>query len=101
MATPRSRAESCTCSTDEANTLVYSVNPPVDDPTAISDETQALAAQVVGMSEAAAKSAVEAADHTFRVVARDGEQFAVTDDYSTTRINVTIEGGKVTEATVG
>lgn len=85
----------------EANTLVYSVRPPVDDPSAISDETQALAEQVVGMSEATAKAAVEAADHTFRVVARDGEQFAVTEDYSTTRINVTIEDGKVTEATVG
>lgn len=85
----------------EANTLVYSVNPPVDDPTAISDETQALAARVVGMKEAAAKAAVEAADHTFRVVARDGGQFVVTEDYSTTRINVTIEKGKVTEATVG
>ncbi len=85
----------------ETNTLVYSVNPRVSDPTSISDETQALAAQVVGMSEAAAKAAVEAADHTFRVVARDGEQYAVTEDYSTTRINVTIEDGKVTEASVG
>lgn len=85
----------------EANTLVYSVNPPVDDPMAISDETQALAARVVGMQESAAKAAVEAAGHTFRVVARDGEHYAVTEDYSTTRINVTIEGGTVTEATVG
>jgi hypothetical protein len=81
--------------------LVYSVNPPVDDPTAISDETRALAASVVGISEASAKRTVEKANHTFRVVERDGEQFVVTEDYSTTRINVTVHNGKVTEATVG
>ncbi len=85
----------------QANTLVYSVDPPADDPLVISEETQALAQEVVGLSEAPAKATVEAAGHTFRVVARDGESLAVTDDYSTTRINVTVENGTVTEATVG
>jgi heat shock protein HslJ len=85
----------------EANTLVYSVNPPVEDPMAISDATQALAVEVVGMTEAKAQSTIEGAGHTFRVGARDGEQFALTEDYSTTRITVTVEDGTVTEAVIG
>jgi hypothetical protein len=35
------------------------------------------------------------------VVARDGESYPVTEDYSPTRIDVTIEDGTVTEATIG
>jgi heat shock protein HslJ len=86
---------------DQANVLVYSVNPPVDDPMAITDATAALAAEVVGMTEAEAQAAVEAADHVFRVGARDGEQFALTEDYVVTRITVTVQDGAVTEATIG
>jgi hypothetical protein len=85
----------------QANTLVYSVNPPVEDPTAIADGTQALAAEVVGMTEAKAQAAVEAADHIFRVGARDGEQFALTEDYVVTRITVTVQDDTVTEAVIG
>jgi heat shock protein HslJ len=85
----------------QGNVLVYSVNPPVEDPTAISEQTQALAAEVVGMTEAKAQAAVEAADHVFRVGARDGEQFALTEDYVVTRITVTVQDGTVTEATIG
>jgi hypothetical protein len=86
---------------DQANVLVYSATAPADDPMAVTAQTQALAASVVGMTEAEAEAAVTAANHTFRVVARDGEQFAVTEDYSPTRINVTVVGEKVTEATIG
>jgi hypothetical protein len=86
---------------EQANVLVYSATPPVDDPLAVTAQTQALAASVVGMAEAEAEAAVTGANHTFRVVTRDGEQFAVTEDYSPTRINVTVVGEKVTEATIG
>jgi hypothetical protein len=86
---------------DQANVLVYSVNPPVEDPMAIGEQTEALAAEVVGMTEAKAQAAVEAADHIFRVGARDGEQFALTEDYVVTRITVIVEDDKVTEATIG
>ena len=86
----------------DMNVLVYSVTPrPAPDELTISDETQALAASVVGKPEADARAAVEAADHAWRVVARDGESYPVTEDYSPTRIDVTIEDGTVTEATIG
>jgi hypothetical protein len=68
---------------------------------AISDATKALADAVLGLSEAEAQARVEDAGHTFRVGARDGERFALTEDYSTTRITVTIEDGEVTEAVIG
>lgn len=86
---------------DQANTLVFSVDPPVEDPTAISEATRTLAEHVVGMTESEAKAAVEPADHTFRVGARDGERFALTADYNITRITVTVEADRVTEATIG
>ena len=86
----------------DVNVLVYSVapQPPADDLT-ITEETEALAASVVGMAETQAQETVEAADHTWRVVARDGVSFPVTEDYSPTRINATIVDGTVTETTIG
>lgn len=86
----------------DMNVLVYSVTPqpPTDDLT-ITEETEALAASVVRMPEEQAKETVEAADHTWRVVARDGVSFPVTEDYSPTRINATITDGTVTETTIG
>lgn len=84
----------------DLNVLVYASTPPSDAPS-VTDATQAVAQEIIGMSEAAARSAVEDADLTLRVVARDGDSFAVTDDYSVTRINATLVEGVVSETTIG
>jgi len=63
--------------------------------------TEAFAATVIGMSESDAIAAIEAEGYVARVVARDGEYFMVTEDYSVTRINLVVADDAVTEATVG
>lgn len=63
--------------------------------------TEAFAATVIGMSESEAIAAIEAEGYVARVVARDGEYFMVTEDYSVTRINLVVVDDRVTEATVG
>jgi hypothetical protein len=65
------------------------------------EQTEAFAATVVGMIESDAVAAIEAEGYVARVVARDGEYFMVTEDYSVTRINLVVVGDRVTEATVG
>ena len=85
----------------DLNVLTYSATPVPADPMAPSDEARAMAATVVGMGEAEAQAAVEGAGLTYRVISRDGEGLAATDDYSVSRINVAIVAGKVTEATIG
>ncbi len=84
----------------DLNVLVYATTPPSEEPT-ISDETQATALEVLGMSEADARAAVEGAGKTFRVVSRDGEDLAVTEDYNVTRINATLVDDEVTRTTIG
>jgi len=83
----------------DRNVLTFSATP-AQMPT-VSASTTALAARVVGMSQAQARRAVEAAGRTFRVVSRDGEALVVTDDYRTDRINATVVDGTVTSTTVG
>lgn len=56
---------------------------------------------LVGMSVDAAQSAAEAAGYPFRIIAIDGEEFAVTQDFIEDRINVKIVGGAVTETSLG
>ncbi|MEM7337468.1 MAG: hypothetical protein AAF467_02405 [Actinomycetota bacterium] len=56
---------------------------------------------LVGLSEAAAREAAEAAGYQWRVVHRDGQDFAVTLDYNENRVNVTIVDSVVVEATRG
>lgn len=53
------------------------------------------------MTETDAQARAEQAGLTTRVVQRDGEQFPVTMDYSPQRLNLVIESGTVTAATVG
>ena len=55
----------------------------------------------LGMSEADAVSYAESRGWAVRVVARDGEEFPITMDYSASRVNLTIEDGIVTIATTG
>jgi len=61
---------------------------------------QDLAAKIVGLPEADAQATVSGAGVAWRVVARDGEGLAVTDDWSGNRVNVKIEDGKVASASV-
>jgi hypothetical protein len=59
------------------------------------------AQQLVGFDEKAAETCVENAGLVWRVIARDGEYFAVTADYSPQRINAAIDRSVVTEISVG
>jgi len=75
----------------------------MDDMEAQAARTQAFADTLVGMPEADAVAAMEAASppYAYRVVERDGESFPVTMDYSPTRINLSITAGVVTKAVAG
>jgi heat shock protein HslJ len=63
--------------------------------------TAAFAESIVGMTAQEAQEAVEAEGLTYRVLSEDGQENAVTADYRSDRINVEIEDGTVTAATVG
>jgi heat shock protein HslJ len=84
----------------DMNVLTYSTTPVMAEPT-IAKATEKLSEEVVGLPEDEAQAAIEGAGLTYRVVARDGKALAATDDYSVTRINVALDGGTVTEATIG
>ncbi len=80
---------------------------PADEPDTLDDEPDATvdaetaAESIVEMSEQEAAEIVEAAGLTVRVAERDGEQFPLTEDYRTDRINLTIVAGVITAAYVG
>jgi len=59
------------------------------------------AQQLVGFDETAAQGCVEDAGLSWRVIARDGEYFAVTADYSPQRVNTVIKKSVVTEISIG
>ena len=63
--------------------------------------SRSLAEQLLGMSERAATACASALSWTSRVVARNGEDYAVTMDYSNVRINFKINNDKVSEVSVG
>jgi hypothetical protein len=79
--------------------------PPAPDDTEWFDKaaesTLNYAKQLEGFSEAAAESCVAEAGLVWRVVRRDGEWFAATDDYSPQRVNAMIENSVVTEISIG
>lgn len=96
---------SCATDMDESVSTI-NPDPTVSIPTeeemeAQRERTEAFAATVIGMSESEAIAAIEAEGYVARVVARDGEYFMVTEDYSVTRINLVVVDDTVTEATVG
>jgi hypothetical protein len=76
---------------------------PAVDPAVEPDMTvaQEVADSVVGMSEAEATKTAEAKGLTVRVGSRDGEDFALTMDYRTDRVTLTVIADKVTAATPG
>ena len=62
-------------------------------------ETKLLACQVVGMTKAEAIATIETADLSYRIAIEDGEGFALTEDYTDSRINLEIVYGLVVGAT--
>lgn len=56
---------------------------------------------LIGLPEADAVAAVEAAGFEARIVARDGEYFAVTADYRVDRVNLEIVDEVITAASIG
>lgn len=70
---------------------------------ATSDESEArtVAASLIGMTEIAASERLEANGLVLRVVVRDGESFPATMDYNPQRVNLTIVGDIVKDATIG
>jgi hypothetical protein len=55
----------------------------------------------VGLSETMAQVRATKERRASRVVAKDGESFPVTDDYSPSRVNLEIRGGVVDKVTCG
>lgn len=58
-------------------------------------------ASLLGLDEAAALFAIEAARRPSRIVARDGEEFMVTMDFVPHRVNLRIDGGVVVDVEEG
>jgi hypothetical protein len=71
---------------------------PIEPDTGLAEE---VAHDVIGRSEEEAIRLIEDAGLVPRTVSRDGETFAVTEDYRTDRINLTVEQGRVSRADVG
>ena len=87
------------CSSSEESSSVVSC-PVVDaaDATAITPER---AEMLVGMMESDAEKCATDLGWAYRVGSRDGQNFAVTADYSQQRVTVTITLGVVTAISVG
>ena len=75
-----------------------SVDPAVDPDMSVAQD---VADTVLGMSEAEATKTAEAKGLTVRVGSRDGEDFALTMDYRTDRVTLTVVAGIVTAVTPG
>ena len=61
-------------------------------------ETKLIACQVVGMTKAEAIAFIANADLVYRIAYEDGESFALTEDYTDSRINLEIVTGLVVGA---
>lgn len=75
---------------------------PIPDPGLVGEEVSPEAAEsLLGLAETDAVRQATANGWTVRIVARDGESFPVTEDYSPTRVNLTVASGEVTAVSVG
>ena len=61
--------------------------------------TKVVACQVMGMTKAEAIAYIESAELSYRIASEDGESFALTEDYTDSRINLDIIVGLVVGAT--
>ena len=66
--------------------------------TEVHAKTSRIACEVVGMTEAAAVDYIESTGRALRVAYRDGEFFALTEDWSDSRINLWLLRGIVVKA---
>ena len=98
------------CSSQSPDDAVTSSNMPVPSgsssqfPTEPSVTALAVADEVIGMSEELAIQTIEGISSkqlTARVVRRDDENYAITEDYSLSRINLEIDLGIVTKTWIG
>ena len=98
------------CSDQSPDDAVTSTNNPSPSgsysefPSEPSATVVALAAEVIGMTEELAIQTIEGISSeqlTARVVRRDDESYAVTQDYSLSRINLEIDDGLVTKTSIG
>ena len=64
-------------------------------------QTLEFAQTLLGMAQAYAENKIEEAGYEHRMVWKDGESFAVTEDYRPTRINLYIKEGIVDKVEVG
>ena len=71
-----------------------------DDGTITQAEAEAVATAYLGLTEEEAEAQAEVDGRPYRVGARDGEQYLLTEDYVLGRITVEITDGVVTAATV-
>jgi hypothetical protein len=62
-------------------------------------QTKLIACQVVGMTKQAAIDYIESADLVVRIAFEDGESFALTEDYTDSRVNLEVVSGLVVGAT--
>ena len=83
---------------DDTAVATPSVDPAVDPDMSVAQD---VADTVLGMSEAEATQTAEAKGLTVRVGSRDGEDFALTMDYRTDRVTLTVVAGIVTAVTPG
>lgn len=70
-------------------------------PTASSEPARESTDGLIGLTEATAVDEAESGGWVARVVARDGEYYPVTKDYSLSRVNLIVDGGIVTSVSVG
>ena len=61
-------------------------------------QTRLVACEITGMTEQAGIDYAESRDITVRIAARDGEFFALTEDYRFDRINIQLQLGVITVA---
>ena len=98
------------CSNQSPDDAVTSTNNPSPSasysefPTEPSATALAVAAEVIGMTEEQAIQTIEGISSeqlTARVVRRDDSNYAITEDFSFSRINLEIDNGIVTKTYVG
>lgn len=90
------------CSNDGASTPNKTDRAcPAADPADRAEITQARADELLGFFEADAERCAAELGWAYRVGMRDGESFALTEDYSLQRVTVTVENDVVTAIIVG
>jgi hypothetical protein len=98
------------CSTQSSDTEATSSAIPIPESSGSdmqfepSETAQAVAAEVIGMTEAEAISKIESVSSEeldYRVVRRDDESYPMTMDYGINRINLEIDNGLVTKTSIG